>query len=592
MALPNKNDLFRSIKRIRIWYGALLLVFGVFVIQLFDIQIIQYNHYKNAALSDQLKEYQIPATRGLIEAQDGNNIVPIVLNQQLYTLYADPVYIKNPAKVANELVPIIGGSASSYASLMKTPETRYVILGQKLSVSQQSKILALKNPGLGLQAQDYRVYPQGSLASQVLGFVNNAGQGNYGIEQALNSELSGKTGMLKAITDANGIPLAASKNNVEKPPVNGDNVVTTLNLSMQAQMEQILQKDYKSTNSTGISAVIMDPYTGAIKAMANYPTYDPSNYQSVTNSNLYENAAVSNAIEPGSTMKILTTAAALNQGVIQPNSSFYDPAHWVIDGFNITDIEQDGGARQQNIASILNLSLNTGAVWMLMQMGGGQINTKARDAWYDYLTNHYRLGQPTGIEQGYEAVSPVPSPQDYGNGIDLTYANTAFGQAIQLTALQMATIDSSILNGGTYYQPHLVNQLITPSGQTITTQPKILEKNVVSPKVSQDMLPLMEYVVQQHLIDGFPYLNFPSNYIVGGKTGTAQIAQPGGGYYANKYNGTYVGFVGGDKPQYVIVVYNIQPNVTGYAGTYGGQPVFADLAHMLINNSFVTPKSQ
>jgi cell division protein FtsI/penicillin-binding protein 2 len=189
-------------------------------------------------------------------------------------------------------------------------------------------------------------------------------------------------------------------------------------------------------------------------------------------------------------------------------------------------------------------------------------------------------------------VSPVPSPQDYGNGIDLTYANTAFGQAIQLTALQMATIDSSILNGGTYYQPHLVNQLITPSGQTITTQPKILEKNVVSPKVSQDMLPLMEYVVQQHLIDGFPYLNFPSNYIVGGKTGTAQIAQPGGGYYANKYNGTYVGFVGGDKPQYVIVVYNIQPNVTGYAGTYGGQPVFADLAHMLINNSFVTPKSQ
>jgi cell division protein FtsI/penicillin-binding protein 2 len=106
------------------------------------------------------------------------------------------------------------------------------------------------------------------------------------------------------------------------------------------------------------------------------------------------------------------------------------------------------------------------------------------------------------------------------------------------------------------------------------------------------MQPLMEYVVQQHLLEGFSYLNFPSNYIVGGKTGTAQIAQPGGGYYANKYNGTYVGFVGGDKPQYVIVVYNIEPNVPGYAGSYGGQPVFADLAHMLINDSYVTPKSQ
>ena len=117
-------------------------------------------------------------------------------------------------------------------------------------------------------------------------------------------------------------------------------------------------------------------------------------------------------------------------------------------------------------------------------------------------------------------------------------------------------------------------------------------KNAVSPKVSQELQPLMEYVVQQHLKDGFPYLNFDSNYVVGGKTGTAQIAKPGGGYYDDEYNGTYVGFVGGDKPQYVIVVYNIQPDVAGYAGSYGGQPVFADLAHMLIDNSFVDPKSQ
>ena len=152
----------------------------------------------------------------------------------------------------------------------------------------------------------------------------------------------------------------------------------------------------------------------------------------------------------------------------------------------------------------------------------------------------------------------------------------------------MAAADSSILNGGTYYQPTLVAQTITPSGQTITNKPKVLEHNVVSSKVSQEMIPLMQYVVQQHLLEGFSYLNFPSNYLVGGKTGTAQIAQPGGGYYTDKYNGTYIGFVGVNKPQYVIVVFNIEPNVTGYAGSYGGQPVFADLAHMLINNSFVS----
>ncbi|HUA13642.1 MAG TPA: penicillin-binding protein 2 [Candidatus Sulfotelmatobacter sp.] len=591
MALPNKNLPSGSVKRIRIWYAGLFVVLVIFSLQLFDVQVIKYSHYKAAALKDQLKQYEIPATRGLIEAHEGSGIVPIVLNQELYTLFADPPLIKNPAQAATQVQKVIGGNVASYESLMKTPNTQYVVLANKITSSQSSKILALKDPGLATQGQDYRVYPDGSLASQVLGFVNTSGQGNYGIEQALNSQLAGKNGELKAITDANGIPLAASKGNVEKAPVNGENVVLTLNLSMQEQLEQILKKDYQSTQSQGLSAVIMDPNTGQVDAMANYPTYDPSNYQQVTNPSLFENAAVTNAIEPGSTMKIMTTAAALNQGVIQPNTTFYDPAHWVVDGFNITDIEQDGGPRVQSIGSILNLSLNTGATWMLMQMGGGQIDAKGRDAWYDYLTKHYMLGRPTGIEQGYEAVPSVTPPQDNGNGIDLTYANMSFGQAIQLTPLQMAAADSAVLNGGIYYKPTLVSSYIKADGQTVANNPKVVNANVVSPKVSQEMIPLMEYVVQQHELSGFSYLTFPSSYIVGGKTGTAQIAQPGGGYYANKFNGTYVGFVGGNQPQYVIVVYNIQPNVPGYAGSYGGQPVFSDIAHMLINNSFVTPKS-
>jgi stage V sporulation protein D (sporulation-specific penicillin-binding protein) len=570
----------------------MLLVLVVFAARLFYVQIIHYNYYRAAALSDQLKQYQIPASRGIIEAHDGNADLPIVLNQQLYTLYADPVYIKNADQAAAKITPIIGGDLGTYASQMKTQNTRYVILAKKLTPAQQAKITGLKMPGLGTQAQDYRTYPQGSLASQVLGFVNDESQGKYGIEEALDQQLKGTPGQLKAITDANGVPLAATKGNVETAPKNGEDIVLTLNLSMQAQMEKILQQEYQKTKSQGLSAIIMDPNTGQVKAMANYPTYDPGNYQSVSDPKLYQNTAVTNAIEPGSTMKIMTTAAALDQGVIQPDTTFYDPAHWIVDGFNITDIEEDGGPRQQSIASILNLSLNTGATWMLMQMGGGQINTKARDAWYSYMTSHFRLGQATGIEQGYEANVAVPPPQDNGAGIDLTYADTAFGQGVQITALQMAAADSSILNGGTYYKPYLVDQTIAADGQAATTQPKVLARNVVSPKTSQAMLPLMEYVVQQHLASGFAYMNFSPNYIVGGKTGTAQIAQPGSGYSADKFNGTYVGFVGGNKVQYVIVVYNIEPSVAGYAGANGGQPVFADLAHMLIDNSYVAPKSQ
>ena len=339
----------------------------------------------------------------------------------------------------------------------------------------------------------------------------------------------------------------------------------------------------------------MNPNNGQIVAMANYPTYDPNNYQSVTNSSLFENAAIDNAIEPGSSMKTLTTPAALDMGVIQPDTTFYDPAHWVIDGFNITDIEQDGGPREQSITSILSLSLNTGATaGMLMQMsqpGGTQINQHGIESWYNYMVNHFRLGQTTGIEQGYESAGYVPQPDMTDPSIDLTYANTAFGQGVQVTALQMAAAFSSVINGGTYYQPTFISQIINPNGQVNINQPKILEQHTVKSIVGAEMIPLLENVVTTYLNEGFSFMSFPSDYMVGGKTGTAQIANPTGGYYSDKFNGTYVGFVGGNEPQYVIVVFNIEPNVPGYAGAYGGQPVFADIAHMLINDSFVSPKS-
>jgi cell division protein FtsI/penicillin-binding protein 2 len=592
MLPENRNIKIASIKRIRLWYALLVLIVGIFAIRLFYLQVINYSKYKDAALNDQLKQYQIPAKRGIIEVENGNQLVPVVLNQTLYTLYADPLYIKNPNQIASKIASVIGGDTQTYVSQMKTPNSRYRILASKLTQSQNDTILGFKNPGIGSQPQDYRTYPQGELASQVLGFVNNDGVGEYGIEQALNKQLSGTPGQVKAITDASGVPLAATKNNVEIAPKNGNNLVLTLDLGMQSQMEQILANEYKSTKSQGISALIIDPNNGQVKAMANYPTYDPSNYQNVTDPSLFQNGTVANDIEPGSSMKILTTSAALDQGVVQPDTTFYDPAHWLVDGFNITDIEQDGGARQQSISSILSLSLNTGAVWMLMQMGGGQINSKGIVTWNNYMVNKFRLGQPTNIEQGYESSGYVPPADLTDPSINLTYANTAFGQGVQLTAIQEAAAVSSVLNGGTYYQPTLISQTITPNGQVFVNKPKVVEKNVVNPKVGQEMIPLLENVVTTYLHEGYSFMNFSPDYIVGGKTGTAQIALPSGGYDPSLYNGTYVGFVGGDKIQYLIVVFNIKPNVPGYAGSLGGQPVFADLAHMLINDGYVEPKTK
>jgi cell division protein FtsI/penicillin-binding protein 2 len=274
--------------------------------------------------------------------------------------------------------------------------------------------------------------------------------------------------------------------------------------------------------------------------------------------------------------------------VVKPDTSYYDPSHWPLDDHEITNIEEDGGAGTHNIADILNLSINTGATWMLMQMGGqtGTVTQKARDKWHDYMVNHYQLGKKTGIEQGYEAGGYIPDP-DKGYALQLTYANTSFGQAMTATPLQMGAALSSVLNGGIYYQPHLIDKTVNSSGAVVANKPKIVNNHVVSADVSKNMQSLMEYVVAHH---NFAQ-PFDPNYSVGGKTGTAQIANPNGGYYADRYNGTYMGFVGGDKPQYVIVVRVNEPNIGGYAGTGAAQPVFGDVAHMLINNFNVTPKT-
>ncbi len=577
------------LRRLRGLYAVLVIVVAVFGLRLFYVQIIRHDHYQKAALSDQLKQYEIPATRGLILAHQGDGTVPLVLNQTLYTIYADPSYVKKPDAVAGKLAQVLGGNPSQYRSKLTKHGSRYQILAKKISKSTEHQLLALKYPGIGAQPQNYRVYPDGSMAAQVLGFVNSEGKGVYGLEQSENVRLAGSPGLLKAITDVHGVPLAANSSNISTPAVAGDNLTLTLDLAVQKEVEDVIAQAKASLQAQGISVVVMDPSNGAVKAMANAPSFDPGNYATVSDGNVFNNAAVSYPIEVGSTMKTLTTAAALNQRVISPSTTYYDPASWVVDKYRITNIEEDGGAGVKTIGDILNLSLNTGATWELMQMGGGQINQKAREAWYGYMTAHYLFGQKTGIEQGYEASGYVPKPDDNGAGINLTYANTTFGQAMTATPIQMAGALSAAINGGTYYRPHLIESATAASGTKSVVRPQISKQGVMTAKTSAALVPLMEYVVQKHT---FAPKFDQVHYSVGGKTGTAQIAVPGG-YDPTNYNGTYLGFVGGDRPQYVICVFVIKPKVAAgaYAGTAAAQPIFGKIAHYLIDNSFVTPRN-
>lgn len=566
-----------SVKRVRIIYSCLLLITAVFVVRLFYLQVIKHDFYNKAALTSQLKQYEIPAERGTIYAYDGENKIPVVLNEKKYTLYADPTYVEDPLSEAAEIVKIIGGDVNKVSKLLKIPDTRYVILGKKLSKEQSLKIRALKFKGVGTVDEIYRTYPQGTLAASLLGFVNSEGKGQYGLEEYYNDELGGKAGFMKAITDRNGVPLAANQNNVLKEPKDGISVNLTIDVGIQRIVEDELKAGLEKALSDKGSVIVMDTHTGAVKAMASYPTFDPANYGNAEDSSAYMNSAVSDQIEPGSIMKPLLISAGLDAGVINNNYSYNNTGSVTIDGLTIKNSHQ-WGIPQEDLQGIMQRSLNTGVVSILQTAGGGTINEKARNFWYDYMINHYYFGKPTGIEQTAEIAGSIPKPNE-GYALGFQYANTSFGQGVGVSLIQMAAAANSIVNGGTYWKPYIVD---TIGGKK--QEAKVVRANTVSKAASSEIVKIMTKVAD------VVYTNATRDgYMVGGKTGTAEIATSDGKYYTDRANGTFFGFVGGNEPDYVILVVSREPKALGSAGIAAAEPIFAKITQALINSGTVTP---
>ena len=214
-----------------------------------------------------------------------------------------------------------------------------------------------------------------------------------------------------------------------------------------------------------------------------------------------------------------------------------------------------------------------------MQMGGGELNEKGRTVWHDYMTNRFMFGKDSGIEQGYEQPGFVPSPTE-GFGLNIQYANTSFGQGMSVTPVQMAAAFSATINGGNYFRPTLLDP---EAGQAV--QP--LKAGIIKPEVSDQVRAMHETTVQRNY-----QFAMHKGYKVGGKTGTAQITKPEGGYYDDKYNGTFIGYVGGDTPDYVIMVKIEDPKVTGFAGRYAAAPMFGKVVEMLVQNYAIPLSSQ
>src|SRR5690606_8103576 len=250
--------------RIRSLYMALLLFGLLFAGRLFYLQVIRGEEYFAQALAEQQKQYTIPANRGRIYLREGDQRVPVVLNQTLKSLYSDPRYVDDVDETARQVASVIGGNINEYEELLADDERFYVVLARKVTEKQAEELDKKELSGIGFQDEPHRTYPEGSLAAQVLGFVNSDGEGQYGIEQALNEQLAGTPGLLRAVTDVRGIPLTTSDNSVLNEPVNGSDVVLTIDRAIQRHAEQALERGVKAAKGKSGSVIVMDPHTGAV----------------------------------------------------------------------------------------------------------------------------------------------------------------------------------------------------------------------------------------------------------------------------------------------------------------------------------------
>lgn len=564
--------------------GAMILaLIGVIGIRLVYLQVIRHGAFTAEASTSQSRKFAIPAERGQIYAYDGDQTTPLVLNETFKAVYADPSLIKNKQKVAGEVADALGGSTKDYLTKLKT-KGNYVVLAQKVTTSAGEKLRKKDLLGVGIADKVYRTYPEGNLAAQVLGFVNNDGKGQYGVEGFMNKELGGVDGLRQVKTDTKGNPIAIA-GSVERPATDGKSYVLTIDRNIQAQAELSLEAGVKNVRAKSGSVIIMDPNSGAIKAMANYPTFDPADYSKINDYSIFSNSVVADQFEPGSGFKMFTMAAGLDAGKVKPETTYNDTGKVELDG-RVINNSHDKAWGVQNMADVIEKSLNTGVVFVLRSLGGNPdvINLAGKKVLYSYFQK-FGFGKVTGVEQTGEALGAVNQPTKV-SGNDVNYANMTFGQGISATMIQMVAAAAAISNGGKLYQPQLVAGVMN-GDQVKPFTPKVINSNVISKDAADKLTTMMEKVVQGKYGSG--YKARMAGYTIAGKTGTAQIPNPNGkGYREDKNIGSFIGWAPSKSPKFIMMVRINEPNVSGFAESTT-VPVFADIAKWLVTYMQISP---
>lgn len=571
--------LFAKHSRVRILSGILTVTVALIVVRLFQLQVIDHQKYRQLAYQEQVKKLTIPAHRGLIYALDRQTPAPLVMNETVYTMFVDPQVVKDDKAVLAALVGlnqdlIIGNPAEK----LTQKNTRYQVLARGLSRQQAEAIKAKKLTGIGFQAVSRRIYPEGALASQVLGFVNANG-GQYGVEGKLDKRLTGENGVLEAVTDISDVPLTVGEKYTNIPARNGDNLVLSIDRNIQSQVEKILKAGLEKVGADNGSALVMNPQTGQIMAMVNYPSYSVAEFNKVKDVALFNNATVDRPYEAGSVIKVFTVAMGINEGKITPQTVFYNQDTVKVGDRTIKNAYK-GKIGNITMQDALQYSLNTGMVNIISRLGGGNIDRSARNIIYNYFHDRFRLGQKTNVELPETAGIIIPPTEVEGNAV--RYSNMSFGQGMDVTMVQVAAGFSAIINGGVYYQPTVLAGTVE-NGIFKAQASKVIDGQVVKNTTSTQVRQMLTEARRLY------YKNVDrAGYEIGGKTGTSEKIVDGK-YVENQTIATYLGYGGTNRPEYVIMI-RVDGKGKYLAGNTDAAPIFTDISNWLIDYLKLYPK--
>lgn len=567
MPVRPQTDVFT--KRSSLLTVFLLILYFVAAFRLFSMQVVDGAENRKLAENQHSVYRKLSPSRGKIEIVDSNTLetFPLATNIQKYLVYAVPPDVANPKLTAEILATALDLPALEILEKISKVDRKYVPLKKELTETEQDKIKELKLSGIYLDSEDARFYPEKNLLSQTLGFYGYKGDqkvGLYGLERYFEKELAGKSGELREENDPTGAWIYGSTRELV-PALDGTNLVLTIDKTIQFKAESVLEESVIRHGADGGSVIVLNPKTGAVLALANYPDFDPNLYNKVEDPKLFSNPALTANFEPGSTFKAITMAASLDAGKITPETTYTDTGSLVIDKYTIKN--SDGKAHGvQTMTQALGESLNTGAIFAKDQIGNPEF--------LKYLKK-FGFGSPTGIEL----------PEMKGNidnlrtNILVNYATASFGQGISVTPIQMVQAYSALANGGKMMKPFIVQTKIKPDGYSETTKPQVVAE-VISAKAANMVTAMLVDVVE----NGHGKRAGVPGYYIAGKTGTAQVPRKDGkpGYEENNNIGSFIGYGPVDDPKFLMMVKIDHPRDVKYAESTAA-PTFGELAQFILS---------